>query len=61
MGIQHHEIAENATSIHISSATPSVINATTSDTAGLAFERIFQVTDAAGANTGWTDSTYNAM
>ena len=59
MGIQHHEIAENATSIHISSATPSVINATTSDTANLAFERIFQVTDAAGANTGWTDSTYN--
>ena len=59
MGIQHHEIAENATSIHISSATPSVINATTTDTANLAFERIFQVTDAAGANTGWTDSTYN--
>ena len=61
MGIQHHEIAENATSIHISSATPSVINATTTDTANLAFERIFQVTDAAGANTGWTDSTYNAV
>ena len=59
MGIQHHEVAENATSIHISSATPSVINATTTDTANLAFERIFQVTDAAGANTGWTDSTYN--
>ena len=59
MGIQHHEIAENATSIHISSSTPSVIDATTTDTANLAFERIFQVTDAAGANTGWTDSTYN--
>ena len=61
MGIQHHEIAENATSIHISSATPSVINATTSDTANLAFERIFQVTDAAGANTDWTDAAYNAV
>ena len=61
MGIQHHEIAENATSIHISSATPSVINATTSDTANLAFERIFQVTDAAGVNTDWTDSAYNAV
>ena len=61
MGIQHHEIAENATSIHISNATPSVINATTSDTANLAFERIFQVTDAAGANTDWTDSAYNAV
>ena len=61
MGIQHHEIAENATSIHISSATPSVINATTSDTAGLAFERIFQVTDAAGINTDWTDAAYNAV
>ena len=61
MGIQHHEIAENATSIHISSATPSVINATTTDTANLAFERIFQVTDAAGANTDWTDAAYNAV
>ena len=61
MGIQHHEIAENATSIHISSATPSVINATTTDTANLAFERIFQVTDAAGVNTDWTDSAYNAV
>ena len=61
MGIQHHEIAENATSIHINNATPSVINATTSDTAGLAFERIFQVTDAAGVNTDWTDSAYNAV
>ena len=61
MGIQHHEIAENATSIHISSATPSVINATTSDTANLAFERIFQVTDAAGAGTDWTDAAYNAV
>ena len=61
MGIQHHEIAENATSIHINSATPSVINATTSDTANLAFERIFQVTDAAGVNTDWTDSAYNAV
>ena len=61
MGIQHHEVAENATSIHISSATPSVINATTSDTANLAFERIFQVTDAAGANTDWTDAAYNAV
>ena len=61
MGIQHHEIAENATSIHISSATPSVINATTTDTANLAFERIFQVTDAAGAGTDWTDAAYNAV
>ena len=61
MGIQHHEVAENATSIHISSATPSVINATTTDTANLAFERIFQVTDAAGANTDWTDAAYNAV
>ena len=59
MGIQHHEIAENATSIHINSATPSVINATTTDTSNLAFERIFQVTDASGVNTDWTDSTYN--
>ena len=61
MGIQHHEVAENATSIHISSATPSVIDATTTDTANLAFERIFQVTDAAGANTDWTDAAYNAV
>ena len=61
MGIQHHKVAENATSIHINSATPSVINATTTDTANLAFERIFQVTDAAGANTDWTDSAYNAV
>ena len=59
MGIQHHEIAENATSIHISSATPSAINATTTDTANLAFERIFQVTDAAGVNTDWFDTFYN--
>ena len=61
MGIQHHEIAENATSIHINSATPSVIDGVTSDTANLAFERIFQVTDAAGANTDWTDAAYNAV
>ena len=61
MGIQHHEIAENATSIHISNATPSVIDAVTSDTANLAFERIFQVTDAAGAGTDWTDAAYNAV
>ena len=61
MGIQHHEVAENATSIHISSATPSVIDATTTDTANLAFERIFQVTDAAGANADWTDAAYNAV
>ena len=61
MGIQHHEVAENATSIHISSATPSVIDATTTDTANLAFERIFQVTDAAGVNTDWTDAAYNAV
>ena len=61
MGIQHHEIAENATSIHISNATPSVINGVTSDTANLAFERIFQPTTAAGVDTFWSDSAYNAV